>query len=392
MKEPSKNPGSNSPAPANDDLIKEFRAYLHLVITARQMGRTKQLEALPGPGMAAYCRVIAELPDNTLAGELASPLRAILEQIERVARGNQAILSKGEIKNGIPLAARERILEQLDFALALIMRDLPFLVRRRADVTRCQDLLSETIGAIAIGGGADAARLIRRHKQLCPDEYEVTEVIHHSASSYLFQFAWDTYERIEVLNQLADEFPEHIRAAARRMHGWPMLAHRHTNNRRQFNELARKLELGADYPLDAGEGARFRPDTPLVRYLDPLIRRIHIMREEMGDQEYKSVEGERSLLLHVWWWWPDESPGHEELTALRAARELPPLTKATTAQWVEKAIVPLILATDARDWKNCTEPVLQRIAKQNGVKSRATFKSRLLAAVAATLRRLARPA
>jgi hypothetical protein len=54
--------------------------------------------------------------------------------------------------------------------------------------------------------------------------------------------------------------------------------------------------------------------------------------------------------------------------------------------------VPLILVTDARDFKNCTEPVLQAIARQKGVKSKATFKSRLLAAVTATLRRLARPA
>jgi hypothetical protein len=77
---------------------------------------------------------------------------------------------------------------------------------------------------------------------------------------------------------------------------------------------------------------------------------------------------------------------------LRVACLLPPLTKATAAHWAEKAIVPLILVTDARDWTNCTEPVLQAIRKQKGVKSRATFKSRLLAAVAATLRRLARPA
>jgi hypothetical protein len=64
----------------------------------------------------------------------------------------------------------------------------------------------------------------------------------------------------------------------------------------------------------------------------------------------------------------------------------------TAAQWAEKAIVPLILATDARDYENCNEPVLQKIAKQKGVKSRAIFKSRLLSAVTATLRRLARPA
>ena len=52
----------------------------------------------------------------------------------------------------------------------------------------------------------------------------------------------------------------------------------------------------------------------------------------------------------------------------------------------------MILITDARDYAHCTEPVLQKIAQQKGVKSRATFKSRLLAAVAATLHRLARPA
>jgi hypothetical protein len=176
------------------------------------------------------------------------------------------------------------------------------------------------------------------------------------------------------------------------MHGWPMLVHRHTSNRRQFSKLASRLELGAEYPIDVSEGARFRPDTPLVQYLDPLIRRMHIMCEELGDLQFKSVETERSLLLHVWWWWPDEKPGEEELAALRAARQLPPLNKATAIEWAEKALVPLILATDARDWKNCKEPVLQRIAKQKGVKSRATFKSRLLAAVTATLRRLARPA
>lgn len=108
--------------------------------------------------------------------------------------------------------------------------------------------------------------------------------------------------------------------------------------------------------------------------------------------QFESVETERSLLLHVWWWWPEDKPGEEELAALRAARQLPHLNKDTAIEWAEKALVPLILATDARDWENCKEPVLQKIAKQKGVKSRATFKSRLLAAVTATLRRLARPA
>ncbi len=71
-------------------------------------------------------------------------------------------------------------------------------------------------------------------------------------------------------------------------------------------------------------------------------------------------------------------PGDEVVTALRAVPQLPPLTKATTVEWAEKAFVPVIMATDARDYANCTEPALQRIAKQRSVKSRATFKSRLL--------------
>jgi hypothetical protein len=117
---------------------------------------------------------------------------------------------------------------------------------------------------------------------------------------------------------------------------------------------------------------------------------MHIMREEIGGLQFNSVEDERALLLDVWWWWPDEEPGEEELAALRAARQLPPLTKATAILWAEKAVVPVIMATNARDWKNCGEPALQRIAEQRGVKSRATFKSRLLSAVSATLRRMAR--
>jgi hypothetical protein len=94
----------------------------------------------------------------------------------------------------------------------------------------------------------------------------------------------------------------------------------------------------------------------------------------------------------TWWTRREDCPNDDVLSVIHAARLLPPLTKATAGQWADKAIVPLILATDAHDWKNCTEPVLQKIAGQKGVKSKATFKSRLLAAVSAALKRLARPA
>ena len=106
----------------------------------------------------------------------------------------------------------------------------------------------------------------------------------------------------------------------------------------------------------------------------------------------ESVEEEKERVRHFWWQWPDEPPADEVVEVLCAVRQLPSLTQATANEWSEKTLVPLILATDARDWKDCGEPVLRRIAKQKGVKSRATFKSRLLAAVSAALQRLARTA
>ncbi|HEX5219818.1 MAG TPA: hypothetical protein VFZ59_09645 [Verrucomicrobiae bacterium] len=54
-----------------EDLVKEFRAYLHLAITAGQMGQSQQLKTLPGPWIGDYCRALAKLPGNKLAGELA---------------------------------------------------------------------------------------------------------------------------------------------------------------------------------------------------------------------------------------------------------------------------------------------------------------------------------
>ena len=368
-------------------LLKQFRAYLHLAITAKQTGQDKALEALPGPNTSSYCRVLAELPDNTLASELAKPVQAILDQIDDAAMHFYRPLYHKQIADPAKQAEYERILWQLDFALALIFRRLPSLVRFRAKRTKCSDLICDATFH-AIGDGAGAAQLIRRYHKEFPEDVDNSD----APEGYPDQFAWDTYQRVEALDKFADEFPDHVRTAARQMHGWPMLIQRHTNNRRRFQQLARRLELGAEYPLDASEGARFRPDTPLVRYLDPLIFQICYVRRMASYSTHVTEEKGRESLG---FWWRDvqeEIPGDEVVAALHAVPQLPPLTKATAIEWAEKSVVPVIMATDASDWKNCMEPVLQRIAKQKGVKSRATFKSRLLAAVSATLRRLARPA
>ena len=372
-----------------DALLKQFRAHLHLAITAKQTGQDKQLEAMPGPRMQDYCMELAELPDNTLAIELAAPVTAILNQINNLSQTCENTLRRKDEPTAAMHAPAKRVLAELDFALALILRHFRF-IKRRAELTECEDLLVDVLCGMALGR-VDAAHLVRRWQEKFPDSF-CNDDGSVADDSFPDLFAWDVYQRVEALDKLADDFPNHVRTAARRMHAWPMLIHRHTNNRRRFQKLAKLLELGVDYPLDASEGARFRTDTPLVRYLDPHIHRLHILRSETGDRQFGSVKEEQDWLCPDWWKWPDEPPGEDVLAPLRAARQLPPLTKATAAQWAEKAIVPLILATDARDWQNCTEPVLQKIARQKGVKSKATFKSRLLAAVTATLRRLARPA
>jgi hypothetical protein len=362
-------------------LLKQFRAYLHLAITAKQTRQDKELKAMPGPNMMTYCRALAELPEYTLAQELSHPVLAVLDQISHVANICQGTLRRQDEQSVALHTSSKRILGEIDRALSVVLGNHLNWTRRRAEHTQFCDLLSNVLYYMAIGDGADAANLVRRYQKLYPED-----------GGYAGMFAWDVYQRVDALDQLADEFPEHIRPAARRMHAWPMLMHRHTNNRRRFKQLADRLELGAEYPTDASEGARFRPDTPLVLYLDPLIYRLNVTCQETRDMQFKSVKDEQYFLYMTWWTRDEDYPSEDVLAVIHAARLLPPLTKATAAQWAEKAIVPLILVTDARDYENCTEPVLQKIARQKGVKSRATFKSRLLAAVTATLRRLARPA
>jgi hypothetical protein len=385
---------SQSPEPPISDkdrkiLLKQFRAYLHLAITAGQIAHEKQLKALPGPNMVSYCMELAKLPGNTLAGELAKPVWAVLKQIEEAAMYFHRPLFQKKITDPAKQAEYERILEQLDFALALILRQLPHLARFRARYTKCSDLMCDVIGGMT--HGSDAPQLIRRWQKEF-DENARDEDGSVAAESFPDAFAWETYLCVEALDKLADEFPEHVKTAARHMHGWPMLVHRHTNNRRRFEQLAKRLELGREYPLDATEGARFRPDTPMVRYLDPLICKINYVRNVMQNANYQSAEEEKESLRSWWFEGMDERPGDDLVEALRVVPQLPPLNKSTVPQWVEKAVIPIIMLTDARDWKSCEQPALQKIAKQASVKSRATFKSRLLAAVTSTLRRLARPA
>jgi len=371
-----------------EELVNAFRAYLQTTITAEQFGQRAQLSALPGAKTANYCLSLAELNDNILARELAAPVNAILEQIQEAIIDFSRPLYHKTIHDPKKEKEYEDILCELDFALVLISRRIHSLIGFRAKRTNCPDLLIDHIGKML--HGFEAVSLIRKYQKDFPED-----VCHDGDTivdgGFPEMFAWDTYERVEALNDFADEFPDYVKPAAKSMHGWPMLAHRHTSNRKRFEELASRLDLGVDYPLDASEGARFRPDSPFVRYLDPLICKLTYVHSQTVNKTYESPEKETEDLRRWLWDGQDDRLGVDEVEIARVLRKLPRLTKQTAIEWSEKVIVPLIMATDARDWQNSEEAALKQILKQKGVKSRATFKSRLLSAVSATLRRLARP-
>ena len=157
------------------DVIDSFRAWLQTVITAGQFGQNQRLPRPPRSQTPNYCRSLAKLPDNALAKELAAPALAVLDQIDyaasifqgalppkrasgiRTAEGYLAASPAREIPNpssqpynGALRAsanpeqeAYAKVLWQLDFALALMLRRLPVLAAARARQTTCPELLRE---------------------------------------------------------------------------------------------------------------------------------------------------------------------------------------------------------------------------------------------------------
>ncbi len=380
---PAKSTPPPSPAPAPDQLLVHLRACLHLLISADPAAERGKLQNLPGPGLASFCFALAESPNHVLASELARPVIALLQEFCTVANDCDATLRRADEPSRAIHGRCRAVLDQLDLALGFILRNCNTGLCFRAEATRDTDFLCAVLVADTQAGGR-IARMLRRFAQLHPND--------PPEDSFMVEYALDVYQRVAELDRLADEFPDSIREAARQMPAWPMLMPRHTSNRRRFLELADRLELGREYPLDTSKTARFRPDTPLVRYLEPIMQRLYPFYLSTVDEHYASPVKEAEALTRAWWQWPETLPDAEMLLILRATRRLPPLTKATALAWAEVALVPLILATDARDYRTCTEPALKNIARQRGVKSPATFKSRLLAAVTATLRRLARSA
>ncbi len=279
--------------------------------------------------------------------------------------------------------------DDVDFSLAQFFADAASKRLVRAESTRCLDLLLPA-ALERKGDGHDALHLMRRYHGLFGDESEPDGEVVDGGFPDLF--VWDTYQRVSALARLVEEFPKHLRHGARFMHGWPMIVSHHLDGRAEFERVAKLLGIGAEYPLDVAPRKKRGTETPLLRFLEPLVWRLHTLRQVLIEtEETRKGEDFVSRISYFWWQRPDPEPGPETVAILKLLPSLPPLTQKTAREWSRKVIVPLIMLGDAGDAETCGEPALQNIWRHRAVKSRATFQSRLHSAVTDTLERFGRP-
>ena len=298
--------------------------------------------------------------------------------------GDAASHAEGSDEGGLA-----QVRDQVDLALSRFLVDLTSTLRARAETSRSMDLLYFVAGKVT-GDGHDALHLMRRIHELFGDESAADGAV--TDTTFPDRFAWDTYIRVCALAGLAKEFPRHLRHGARQMHGWPMIVSQHIDHRGEFEAIAERLELGADFPLDVGPRKKRGTETPLLHYIEPLIWRLHVLRQILIETA-ETRKGEEFVrrIYGFWWEFPDSEPSPEILAILRLVPNLAPLTQKTAREWSRKVIVPLIMLDDAGTRETCEEPALRHIWQHRAVKSRATFQSRLHSAVVDTLKRFGRP-
>jgi len=206
----------------------------------------------------------------------------------------------------------------------------------------------------------------------------------------------ETVRLVGRLAELSVRFPELLNVLARQMPAWPVMHFKREGVGGDFWHVRRHLQLAEEYPLDTSHGARWHPSSATGQYLSRWVDRIHCFRLDTvrAQQGTKPVSRASTMAL-----FNGSPPGgrrqlrSEQESLLQVVIRMPPLTKATSNEWSRQVLVPLIMLWDAgSDEASCKEPALKAIWRQKGVKSRATFKSRLLTKVRQTLRSLARPA
>ncbi len=205
----------------------------------------------------------------------------------------------------------------------------------------------------------------------------------------------ETVRHVERLAELSAKFPEQFKVVARQMPAWPVMRFKRKALDDGFWHVLDRLQLAEDYPLDTSFGARSHPSSATGQYLTRWVERIHRFKLDAGEarQGARPAGGVGAIALCNGCLPEGRKELRRELESLsQLVIRMPPLTKATSDKWSRRVLVPLIMLSDAgSDEASCKEPALQAIWRQSGVKSSATFRSRLLTKVRQTLRSLAKP-
>ncbi len=209
-------------------------------------------------------------------------------------------------------------------------------------------------------------------------------------------FAWDTVQRVRRLAELCKRYPAQMRNVARQLLTWPVMSSMpYLAGGDTWDDYV-DLELGRDYPLDTSSRTRIHHDSVMGRYLTQWIIRLHEFRLSIRFRPQEipgQAKPDEETIRRCWCSEHEPEPGPKIVAVLRVALTLPALTKATSHEWSQRALVPLIMLSDAgSDETTCREPALQAIWRHKGVKSAGTFRSRLLSAVCQMVRKRARPA
>jgi len=320
--------------------------------------------------------------------ERVAAIRAMTSSLADYATSLDALGDAKAHAEGTEERELAELRDEADLGIARALRNLESLVRFRAMTSRSFDLLIDATGR-AQGNCQEALELMERFQTLNGDERDNSgEVL---PESFPDLFLWDLYHRVSALNGLADRYPEHMRHAARQMHGWPMIVSHHLNHTGEFERIAEMLQIGASYPLDTSPRRKRGGPTPILDYLEPLVWRLDVVKKILADsEERRAKEDFSSRIKYFWWSPPDDPPTPEVLEILRRVPDMPTFSKGSAAEWSHQVIVPYIIATEGSYPEISTIPFIRNIMAHRAVKSASSFESRLHSAVTGFLDRYGR--
>lgn len=288
-------------------------------------------------------------------------------------------LQRQATRKDLRKAAAEE-LEKIDFTLALMARELSTLCRIRAKESNSADLVCDVITA-TLGGFDELPAVWRQYERLSGADWGDP----YDACTWGYHLPAALSVGINFFLKLCEEHPEHFRLWASEKPYLPMLVFRNVSAYRdRFSRLADSLNLGANCPINVSERAMFRfTDSPINALVFDVLM-VFMEAFEWIDWAHKTDPVKQigkgatfeDLLIEY------ARMPREEHGLFMSVRKLKPLTKTSSREWAEKAVIPY-LETRYSDWRK-VPALASHLGKAGG---RAKAKEAILDA----LRGMAKP-